>query len=143
VKERPDSTHVKPDGRGELPGYWVLKGKTGCLYDCASFDDLRYTALCVFDSREAAEANSASLDENQMFLNTLELYGPHLPACVRQGPLLPEPAGVSAEELWGILVTLGLAYVAANPPPAGQKVESFRLLPAELFRPTPTAGEGA
>lgn len=75
-------------------GYWLLKGRSGCFYDCARFKAPRYTALCVFDSREAAEENARGLDEDHLFLNTLELYGSRLPECVRQGPMLPEPVGV-------------------------------------------------
>lgn len=135
AEERLEGPGTGTGEREKSSRYWVLKGRSGCFYDCASFDDVRYTALCVFDSREAAEANSASLDENQMFLNTLELYGSCLPACVRRGPLLPEPVQVSARELWEIIAALGLGYVAMNPPPAGQKVKSFKLHPARAFKP--------
>lgn len=92
-------------------------------------------ALCVFDSREAARANSESLDENELFLNTLELYGPLLPECMSRGPMRPDPVRVSTLELWKILEALGLEYVTINPPRAGQKVKSFKLHPATTFKP--------
>lgn len=119
----------------EQGGYWLLKGKMGCFYDCARFHDPRYTALCVFDSREAAEENAASLDENHLFLNTLELYGAYLPECVRQGPMLPEPIGVSAVELWEVIEALGVDYVTINPPPVGEEVATFKLWPSGSFKP--------
>lgn len=123
------------DGRGEEKRYWVLKGKLGCFYTCARFHDVRYTALCVFDSREAAVEQIESLDENRLFLSTLELYGPSMPTCVRRGPLLPELRKVSGEELWKIIETVGVGYVTLNPPPAERKASAFELHPVGIFNP--------
>lgn len=120
-------------GESEQGSYWLLKGKTGCFYDCARFHDSRYTALCVFDCKQAAEENAASLDENHLFLNTLELYGAYLPECVRQGPMLPEPIGVSPGELWEVIEALSVDYVTINPPSAAEEVKTFKLWPSEAF----------
>lgn len=115
--------------------YWVLKGTFGHTYTCAKFHDVRYTALCVFDSREAAVEHVQSLDENQIFLSTLELYGTSMPACVRRGPLLPELQEVSVQELWEIIASVGVGFVTINPPPAEQKACTFELWPSEFFEP--------
>lgn len=123
---------------GEEKRYWVLKGAVGHFYTCAHFGDVRYTALCVFDSREAAVEHVESLDENQMFMSTLELYGSSMPACVRQGPLLPKLREVSARELWKIIETISVGYVTMNPPSAEpsaeRKVKTFELQPVGLFK---------
>lgn len=115
--------------------YWVLKGALGNSYTCAKFRDVRYTALCVFDSREAATDHVESLDENHMFLGTLEFYGTSMPACVRRGPLLPGLEEVSIRELWKVIEAVGVDYVTINPPPAEQKACTFELWPSELFEP--------
>lgn len=124
---------------GEEKHYWVLKGAVGHFYTCAHFGDTQYTALCVFDSRQAALEHVEALDENQMFMSTLELYGSSMPACVRRGPLLPELREVSGKELWRIIETVGVGYVTMNPssaePSAGQKVKTFELQPVGIFRP--------
>ena len=54
------------DERTKEKRYWVLKGTVGHFYTCAHFGDVQYTALCVFDSRKAAEKHVEALDENQM-----------------------------------------------------------------------------
>lgn len=126
------------DKRGKEKRYWVLKGATGCLYTCARFHDIRYTALCVFDSHRAARQHVENLDENQMFLSTLELYGPSMPTCIRQGSLLPELREVSGEELWEIILAVGVDYVTVNPPSeartARQGIKTFELRPSEVFK---------
>lgn len=122
------------DERTEEKRYWVLKGRVGRFYTCAHFGDLQYTALCVFDTREAAVEHVEALDENQMFMSTLELYGSSMPKCVRRGPLLPELREVSGEELWKIIETVAVGYVTMNPPSAEQKVKTFELQPSEVFK---------
>lgn len=125
--------------RAEEKRYWVLKGTVGHFYTCAHFGDIQYTALCVFDSCKAALEHVEALDENQMFMSTLELYGSSMPACVHRGPLLPELREVSGEELWKIIETVGVSYVTMNPPSAERtaekKVKTFELQPSEVFKP--------
>ncbi len=140
--EGPDETQGRPEKRlikgGDKGRYWVLKGRLGCFYTCARFHDIRYTALCVFDSREAAAEHLEGLDENQLFMSTLEIYGPSMPACVRRGPLMPELRAVSGRELWEIIETVGVAYVTVNPPSAGsstgRQTKTFELRPSEAFK---------
>lgn len=122
------------DGENREKRYWVLKGTVGHFYTCAKFPDIQYTALCVFDSREAAVEHVESLDENQMFLSTLELYGSSVPECVLRGPLLPKLREVSGRELWKIIETVGVGYVTMNPPSAEQKVKTFGLQPSDTFK---------
>ena len=114
----------------------MLKGTLGDFYICAKFDDIQYTALCAFDSREAVEEHVKSLSENRMFLNTLELYGSSVPECVLRETLLPELQEVSGKELWKIIETVGVGYVTVNPPSAElstrRKVKTFELQPGYL-----------
>lgn len=122
--------------RREDGGYWVLRGASGSFYTCVRFGDLQYTALCVFDSREAAREHAGSLDENQIFLGTLEMYGRHLPPWARRGPLVPGLRRVSDRELWEIIKTLGVGYVTLNPPTPGRDDTTFELRPSHVFETT-------
>lgn len=114
--------------------YWVLGGAERAFYICAVAGrrDWR-TALCVFDSRAAAEEHLAGLGEARMFLDTLERYGAHIQYWMRREPLLPEVREVSTRELRRILRSIGVEYVTLNPPPAEERVETLDLLPSSSF----------
>lgn len=114
--------------------YWVLTGVKRDFYICATAGrrDWR-TALCVFDSRTAAEEHLRSLGEAQVFLDTLERYGASIPEWMRRDPLLPEVHEVPARELHQVLWSIGVEYVTLNPPPAGERVEALEFLSAEAF----------
>jgi hypothetical protein len=112
----------------------VLKGAERDFYICATAGPRDWrTALCLFDTREAAEAHLESLGEAQMFLDTLEHYGAHIPYWMRQEPLLPGVREVPATELRRVLESIGVRYATLNPPPAGERTEALRLLPAGSF----------
>jgi hypothetical protein len=122
----------RPGGRDR--SYWVLKGAERDFYICATAGPRDWrAALCVFDSKEAAEAHLASLGEAQMFLDTLEHYGAYIPYWMRREPLLPEVREVPATELRRVLCCIGVRYATLNPPPAGERTETLKLLPAESF----------
>lgn len=114
--------------------YWVLKGAERDFYICAVAGrrDWR-AALCVFDSRAAAEEHLSSLGEARMFLDTLERYGARVPFWMRREPLLPEVHEVSTRELRRISRSIGVEYVALDPPPAEERVETLKLLPSSSF----------
>jgi hypothetical protein len=114
----------------------LLGGRRGNFFVCARYyGGEEYVALCVFDSRDAAEDHLRGLSETQMFLDTLEQYGTSVPSCLRDGPLLPEVRGVSRRGLWEAIKATGAGYVAVNPPRAGERVETVELLLAEGFEP--------
>lgn len=114
--------------------YWVLEGTKRDFYICATAGrrDWR-TALCVFDSRAAAEGHLASLGEARIFLDTLERYGASIPDWMRREPTLPEVKEVPRRDLRRVLESIGVEYATLNPPPAGDRVEDLELLPAEAF----------
>jgi hypothetical protein len=116
--------------------YWLLGGRYGNFFVCARYGGKEYTALCVFDSRDAAEDHLRSLSEPQMFLDTLEQYGSSIPSCLRDGPLWPEVHSVSRRGLWEAIKATGASYVVVNPPPADRRVETLKLLLAETFEPS-------
>ncbi len=122
-------------GRRKRDRYWVLEGRGGGFFVCASFGDEGLTALCAFDSEEAAAEHLRGLTEPQMFLDTLERYGPLVPSCLRDGALLPRVREVSRRGLWEAIKATGAGYVAVNPPRAGERVETVELLLAEGFEP--------
>lgn len=130
----------EPGGRGRR--YWVLKGAERDFYICAMAGPRDWrAALCVFDSRAAAEAHLESLGEAQVFLDTLERYGAHIPYWMRREPLLPEVREVPYTEVRRVLESIGVRYATLNPPPAGERTEALKLLPAESF--PGSAGPGA
>jgi hypothetical protein len=102
------------DGSGEprdRKPRWVLKSERRDFFLCASGVDPR-AALCLFDSREAAEEHLVNLSEPKMYLDTLERYGTDLPDWMSEEPLSPAPTEVSTEDLKGILAATGVEYVA-------------------------------
>ncbi len=90
--------------------------------------------MCAFDSEEAAAEHLRVLTGPQMFLDTLERYGPSFPSCLRDGPLLPRVREVSRRGLREAIEGTGAGYVAVNPPRPGARVETVELLLAEGFR---------
>ncbi len=121
-------------GRGKRDRYWVLKGRGGDFFICASFGGKVRTALCAFDSEEAAAKHLRGLTEPQMFFDTLERYGPSFPSCLRDGALLPRVREVSRRGLREAIEATGAGYVALNPPRLGERIETVELLLAEGFR---------
>ncbi len=115
--------------------YWLLAGRRGNFFVCAKYGGEEHTALCAFASKDAAEDHLRGLSETQMFLDTLERYGPLVPPCLRDGPLLPRVREVSRRGLWEAIKATGAGYVALNPPRAGERVETVELLLAEGFEP--------
>jgi len=114
--------------------YWVLKGQKRDFYICARPGCCHLcTALCVFDSEVLAREHLESLSEPQMFLDTLEFYGPSMPPWAHEELLLPRACVVSGEELQQIIEESGVPYVALNPPPASQGAKTFRLWHAKSF----------
>lgn len=113
--------------------YWVLKGPRRDCFVCANFGEDEHAALCLFDSKGAAEEYLRCLSELQMFLNTLEQYGPFTPSWVRQETLLPKVCGISRRGLWKAIKDIGVGYVAINPPPEGVEEEIFELYPSGIF----------
>ena len=80
--------------------YRVLKGFQRDCFVCAMFGKDEHAALCVFDSRTAAEESLRSLSEPQMFLNTLEQYGLFAPSWARRETLFSEAREISRLDLW-------------------------------------------
>lgn len=112
----------------------MLKGAKRDFYICATAGRCDWcTALCVFDSRAAAEEHLRSLGEAQMFLDTLERYGASMPDWMRRDPLLPEVHEVPAWDVHQVLWSIGVEYATLNPPPAGERVEALEFLPAGAF----------
>ena len=119
--------------RSPVERYWVLRGQKRDFYICARPGCHHCTALCVFDSERTAREPLNILSESYMFLNTLEFYGASLPSWAREEPLLPRIREVSARELGRIIETIGVPYVALNPPSPGEGVKTFELWHAESF----------
>lgn len=108
---------------------WVLKSERRDFFLCASGEDPQ-AALCVFDSREAAEEHLANLSEPKMYLDSLERYGTDLPDWMGEEPLLPRPREVSAGDLREILAATGIEYVALA---SKDEPQALEVLPAEEF----------
>lgn len=113
--------------------YWGLKGRRWDFFICAA-PDHEHVALCVFDSRVAAEEHARSPDEPQIFLSTLERYGTMTPPWVHQVTLLPRVLEVSRDGPWKIIEAMRLDYAAVNPPSMGRKMKYFELRPSRMFR---------
>lgn len=128
-------------GSGTRETYWVLKGRGWDFFVCVALDR-EHVALCAFDSRSAAEEHAQSLDEPQMFMSTLEQYGPAIPPWMHQVALLPRVFEVSRDVLWKITEAMRLDYVALDPPPMGQKMGYLELKPSRTFRPERSFPEG-
>jgi hypothetical protein len=127
VAEREADNHASSDA------FWVLRGPRRDCFVCARFGKGEYAALCVFDSREAAEEYLGYLSEPQMFLDTLEQYGTFTPSWVRWETLLPEACEISREDLWEAVKDIGVSYVAINPPSEGVEEETVELQPSTIF----------
>lgn len=112
----------------------MLTGPRRGCFVCEGFGEDERAALCVFDSRHAAEEHLRDLSEPQIFLDTLERYGLFTPSWVRRETLLPEAREISGRELWEAIEGIGVGYVAMNPPPEGREAEDFELWPSETFR---------
>jgi len=113
--------------------YWILRSPRRDCFVCARFGKDEYAALCVFDSREAAEAYLCFLSEPQMFLDTLEQYGTSTPSWALRETLLPEACEISGPELWEAIEGVGVNYVAIDPPPEGVEEETFELQHSAIF----------
>jgi hypothetical protein len=123
----------KAGNRVPYDTYWVLREPRGDCLVCARFGKAEYAALCVFDSREAAEEYLSYLSEPQMFLDTLEQYGIFTPYWVCRKTLLPEACEISRLELWEAIEGVGVNYVAINPPPEEVEEETVELQPSRTF----------
>lgn len=108
---------------------WVLKTESRSFFLCAAGEDPR-AALCVFESREAAEEHLENLTEPKMYLDTLERYGTEMPGWMNEASLLPEPREVSNEDIKSILDATGIMYVAVS---SEEHPEALEVLPAEEF----------
>jgi hypothetical protein len=109
---------------------WVLKSERRDFFLCASGGEDPRAALCVFDSRKAAEEHLQDLSEPKMYLDTLERHGTEMPDWMSEEPLTPAPTEVSTEDLKGILAATGVEYVALA---AGDEPQALEVIPAEEF----------
>lgn len=91
---------------------WVLKSERRDFFLCASGGEDPRAALCLFDSKEAAEAHLHGLSEPKVYLDTLERYGPQIPDWMNEEVLMPTPTEVSTGDLKDILAATGVEYVA-------------------------------
>lgn len=114
-------------------GYWTLRGPREACFVCARFGRDEHAALCVFDSRAAAEEFLGCMTEAQLFLDTLEQYGLSTPSWVHLETLLPAACEISRRELWEAIEDVGVGYVAVNPPPERLEEETFELQPSWIF----------
>lgn len=109
--------------------HWVLKSERQDFFLCAAGGDPR-AALCIFDSKEAAEDHRQSLSEPKMYFDTLERYGAGMPDWMSEEPLLPKPREVFSEDLREILAATGIEYVAVS---SEEEPETLEVFPAEEF----------
>jgi len=97
----------------DAPRRWLLKSERRNFFLCASGGEDPRAALCVFDSKEAAEEHASGLSEPGMYLDTLERYGTEIPEWMEEETgLLPEPCEVTPEQVGEVLEASGVEYVA-------------------------------
>lgn len=113
--------------------FWVLRGTGREFYVCATITARGVAALCVFESEEKAGRHLDGLSEFQMFLDTLDHHGARLPSWVREESLMPRMVAVDRVEAARISRSIGVGYVALDPPAAGAKVERIEVISAGVF----------
>lgn len=114
----------------DAPRRWLLKSERRDFFLCASGGEDPRAALCVFDSREAAEEHLDGLSEPKMYLDTLERYGAGMPEWMNEEPLLPEPREVYPEGIRSILDSTGICYLAVA---LEEEPKALEVVPAEEF----------
>lgn len=98
--------------------YWVLKGMTREFYVCATAGPRDYrTALCVFDSEAGADGYLRDLGGPREFVEIMRRHGMQIPDWMRRGPQLPEAHETTIPGLRRVAESIGVEWVAVNPPP--------------------------
>ncbi len=113
--------------------FWVLRGTGREFYVCATITARGVAALCVFESEEGARRHLDGLTEFQMFLDTLDHHGSRLPQWAREESLMPQLVEVGRAEAARISRSIGVGYVALNPPAAGAMVEKIEVISTGVF----------
>ncbi len=134
-KSEANRSDAKPLPAPRYPdeSFWVLRGTGREFYVCATITARGVAALCVFESEEGARRHLDGLTEFQMFLDTLDHHGSRLPSWVREESLMPQMVEVDRGEAARISRSIGVGYVALNPPAAGAKVEKIEVISAGVF----------